>query len=331
MVLDTKVEEKSSTFLTKLKDLLEFVYPDRNEVLEIDNEYQVTIHFPEIQITNGSKKRLLKDLFIRFRLSELCMTQGLSGKRTTFFYDEAYTGYIHSHLPSSSVLNRYDVSINSSYFDNYWSTFCTGHSEFSMLQADLRNTTRFTWDKFEQYLYFLPIYLGWESLAGGPHIRMSRISDGISSNKFTVDSSYINGLADLMQRSFKDFPLKLENKYGKKWITIDDKHPKLIDKINSKCIDTGYIAYHRAGNWYNRIPTEDHSSIIERLNKNNTVGIEFKGQLYPFKIVPKDPIDIGNPEDYEKMVHPELIEKACRKIEVDINLRYEQRNNVAAS
>lgn len=324
-----RVEEKSSTlsFNERLSKLLSEAYPDSYEIVQEDNDVRkIVIRFPEITISNGRKSRLLKDLFIYFSVNETRMVDRLHGIRTTFFYDEARSQYLHSHLPRRAIING---SRFSSWFTDSWGSFCTGSSEFSMLQGDLLSTAnkRFNWDKFEQYLYFIPIYLGWESLEGGPYIRMSNISDGASASSYKFDKSKGIWLKDWIAKRLTNLPLKLETKYAKKWITIDHRHPKLIEKLN-KTLPVSYKRYKRGDDWYYSIPTDDHSTTINTLNSGDRSGIEFKGELFVLRIIPKEALDIGKPEDYELMVHPRELEEACKLLEIDINNKYEERNSV---
>lgn len=161
----------SNPIIKKMWESLEAIYPgnwDMQNGRRDDglNRYIVYIKFPEIEISNkNDNKHIIKDLYVKIEYKindsnvKLTELQGYRGKMT---YEEHSTKYSHSHLPSSGL--------------DSFVPFCLGSSEM----ADLKNDWAITEDDFDQilfelFLYQLDAYVRWESLDGGPYLRMTEI------------------------------------------------------------------------------------------------------------------------------------------------------------
>lgn len=160
--------------------LPEYFQRDVNdEVVFAQTEISVTviIKFDEINITNSlNHTALLKDMFVKFDIifnkhGKCKFTQPyLYGVRSTMYAYEVYTGYIHSHL---GVRSRQLPTFNK---------FCLGSGPISMVLIELSNYDKFKIIKFEGFLYQLKNYLSWESIEGGPYIRISQRKKKENSN-----------------------------------------------------------------------------------------------------------------------------------------------------
>jgi hypothetical protein len=92
---------------------------------------QITIHFPEVIITNSKRlSHTIKDLFVRFNIYTCdrgkVRFSRLYGKRTTFDIKELIHGYCHSHLPK-----RYTYFLE----DNF-TQWCLGTTEIDTILSD---------------------------------------------------------------------------------------------------------------------------------------------------------------------------------------------------
>ena len=137
----------------------------------------VIIKFDEINITNSlNHTALLKDMFVKFDIifnkhGKCKFTESyIYGVRSTMYAYEVYTGYIHSHL---GVRSRQLPTFNN---------FCLGSGPISMVLIELSNYDKFKIIKFEGFLYQLKNYLSWESIEGGPYIRISQRKKKENSN-----------------------------------------------------------------------------------------------------------------------------------------------------
>jgi len=122
---------------------------------------QITIHFPEVIITNSKRlSHTIKDLFVRFNIYTCdrgkVRFSRLYGKRTTFDIKELIHGYCHSHLPK-----RYTYFLVDDFVQ-----WCLGTTEINTIISDYE----FSYEAYELLLVNIREYVAWESLEGGPYI-----------------------------------------------------------------------------------------------------------------------------------------------------------------
>lgn len=133
--------------------------------------FDVIIKFDEIIITNYKQHNAdLKDFFIKFTMVFSCVDKNqlscrlfnshLYGRRSTMYDFELITGYVHSHLSRDYIFGDFN-------------RFCLGSGPISLVLIDLSNkATPFNVIKFKGFLYQIKSYLAWESIEGGPYIKM---------------------------------------------------------------------------------------------------------------------------------------------------------------
>lgn len=193
--------------------LPEYFQRDVNdEAVSAQTEISVTviIKFDEINITNSlNHTALLKDMFVKFDIifnkhGECKFTQPyLYGVRSTMYAYEVYTGYIHSHL---GVRSRQLPTFNG---------FCLGSGPISMVLIELNNYDKFKIIKFEGFLYQLKNYLSWESIEGGPYIKISQRKKKENSNLPFYSNSFYNGNSSIFISLFINKYLEQFIKYTK--------------------------------------------------------------------------------------------------------------------
>lgn len=164
------------------------------------------IHFPSFDIINRDMRtHNIKDLWVLIPFDTktvkapntdvlvraLCMQSNLWGCRGTQTSAESMSGYKHSHL-SSSVSG-----------DKKFSSFCLGgSSSINVSVAELSNY--FTVDRFELFLYELSAYVKYESIEGGPYIRMENIgkkSNNIYTSNVDYKREYDNFILDIISNN----------------------------------------------------------------------------------------------------------------------------------
>lgn len=127
----------------------------------------ISILFPSLTISNeNGQSHQIEDLYVFF------LENHVYGMRGTLIYEEAIAGYMHSHLTSFSVyqdLTGLKVHISKG-------SFCLGSSTIGTSLHQFYSGA-FTNDHFGMYsfLYGLKMYLQYESLKGGPHIKIQAI------------------------------------------------------------------------------------------------------------------------------------------------------------
>lgn len=181
-----KKEKKEEERIEKLKNFVykgEDVAKIANEIFgeeRVDNgSSYICIHFPEITITNSlGHKHLVRDLYIHINIlydefvrnNRSSIDIEIMGIRRTLSIREFDSGYSHSHL---------DGGIDD------WGHFCMGVSPFATLVTEVGMNP--IADNWEMLLMSLENFLSWESLEGGPFIKIENIG-----NTRGIDSLYNN-------------------------------------------------------------------------------------------------------------------------------------------
>ena len=135
----------------------------------------VIIHFPKLTLTNRDNKyHTIRDLFVKFSINIYHKLDILEGTRTTFHPIEHQKKYKHSHLSASSDLS----------FKN----FCLGSDapiSFTkiLLEEELTKPNTNWTDTFLFFLNQIKAYVSYESLEGGPYIKIS----ALVSNDYTLE------------------------------------------------------------------------------------------------------------------------------------------------
>jgi hypothetical protein len=131
----------------------------------IDNYFfDIIIHFPEITIKNSKgKSRKIYDLYVKFNVGlDFKIKENLMGIATTFEEDALNSSYHHSHLPSGKYTD--------------FKSFCLGSDTPINLLFHKMKSNAFDEGTFKMLLYTIREYVSWESLEGGPHVRMSNVN-----------------------------------------------------------------------------------------------------------------------------------------------------------
>lgn len=152
------------------------------------SNYYITIHYPEILITNSLKEEhLIRDLYVRltfYSTGELRPTDydSFVVNRSTYELSEVFSGYKHSHI--SGQLN----SLNE--FQNF-NSCCLGNGPFrDSLYTIMQSFDEFTFIKF---LSFLDMFVAWESIEGGPYKRLKNVYKNKTANTETYNlNTYTN-------------------------------------------------------------------------------------------------------------------------------------------
>jgi hypothetical protein len=131
---------------------------------------QITIKFNEIKMTNVKETSyFIKDLFVRFNINTNGVIDSIKGTRSSISYEEFKTGYVHSHLPRSQ--NKL----------GYFNQFCLGsNSELITASVFFNESVNNKSNIDVSFLFFLnqlKAYVSYESLEGGPYIKIKDVLD----------------------------------------------------------------------------------------------------------------------------------------------------------
>ena len=314
--------EGEKIIISEMITSLNSIYKDRwsFRFLDLYTFPQILIYFPEFTIKNSSgDTHKILDLYVVLK-PVLCSNgpnfgNSIYGFRTTLTDKEYSSGYIHSHISSIDVYFEH-FSLN-----NYvYKSFCLGSSEVIDIMQILNNSSSFDKNMFELLLLTLDTYVKWESLEGGPYIKMSSIS-----NTQAINRKFIN------YPEFKEeaYNIISDNKaIQRKWeyvhINGDIRvvnNTNFVNSLKKLFIDNGkvYLLCKKEIGIYREISEENLSSSSTFNNKY----IMFRGEKRYAKI--KSTIAVNKTPDYNLEalhIYPELLRGIIYEINREITKKY---------
>jgi hypothetical protein len=283
-----------SSFKEQLIEILDRVCGESYDIIEESphtrtNVFKIILHYPEVTISNSQGfSRLIKDIYVTMEVGEYKILEPLSGFRMTYYTDEFQVGYVHSHLRIKSF--TYDPQEAYKYASEPTS-FCLGHSELAMLMADLRNNMDLL--KLEMLLFFIPQFLAWESLEGGPHFRMMNINRVDAPVFYPSHSTITQGTSYIIENLY-DLPLVFRDDVEETFFDIDSNNTALYDVLKLVWPTRAYT--NGNGEYYTSIPRPNNNDscaeIIDRIVQLDS--FKFRGEVVPLTILPIQQIDTSD-------------------------------------
>jgi hypothetical protein len=167
-------------------------------------DINIIIKFDIIEISNsrGSKK-ILQDLYIKLPINvynNRIKIDNIEGTRGKLSFFERKANYMHSHL-TSLVVNR----------SQDFKKFCQGNG--GLPEALAMVNAGFTSNLFKLLLFQIDTYVRWESLEGGPHIRMSSVVPYNIKRELDINSTDLEMLYKTVDEYIctNDFNIIIEN------------------------------------------------------------------------------------------------------------------------
>lgn len=316
-------------FVKYLKSLVGQIYDEENyEIIyeygfmpgQNHNNFHIYFQFPNLTISNSIEvSHQIENLITMWRgkhhfnnnSSIFQISYGMKGLRTTFSAKDAFYNYSHSHLSSGSF--------------GYWDEFCMGDRHFmSNINTFNQHTNEL---EFETMLIAMLDHVSWESLEGGPYMKMEDIGqDGggiIIPRRTRTLTIYSKGvMAELMQiiRVNVDFnhlydAFTLHPMNNKETIyTIDEK--KFIQLFNKEFDEETILNFYEEWeiNPVIYIPSEN---VFKRSNFDSQATTNWKNLLKTAqKKVLNVPITYINGKYIRPLIvqEPELNQKVSKKI-----------------
>lgn len=228
--------------------------------------FEIILHFPEIVIENTVEAtRQLKDIFTKISVTDIRLDRedgnnkisvGFTGTRTSLSLEEYETSYFHSHLGSGARQG--------------WGNFCMGDTYFKSAYYNLMLYP--TDDNWEMFFRSIEPYLSWESLEGGPYIKLEQIR----SRERLVSSVELDQEAKSL---FPSFPKDLwEFREGD--IKLIDGHPSIFEYFNERSDIRTLKSSVTAKQQRRNITNYKKQWLVERGGEEFT----FKGQKIPLTI-----------------------------------------------
>lgn len=320
-----KAEEEYDTTLSTIAELAEEIYPGNTQLYSNYNAFKwssirdkfasmnlhkhaiLLIRFPEIIIENRDKrKHTIKDLYVslHFGLDErhnFFMNSNLYGARATVTSAEWYSNYRHSHLQTGR--------------DPYFVNFCQGGgTPTSIATAELRSN--FSMEKFELFLYQLSSYVRYESLEGGPYIRMENIRDRSSSRRNIDVNDDMTRYMNFVRNNNVDLPVKTAVIDGEERFVFDDKDPEFLQQLGAL---TRTPFTRLANGTFQQI---DEQAQLMSENDKRQLSRElflFRDEVIKFKV--EDP-QVLERQDSQKYPAPAATLHIKKTLEEELNLYY---------
>lgn len=281
------------------KDILEIfeeVYSNQFDYNFDNGKLNCLIYFPEITITNSERmSHKIVDLYMKISFRSNKTIYDIKGTRATVTLAERAVNYKHSHMSSSG---------------NFWTwlSCCLGESEFAQTYSLLCN--EFNKDNLTRFLYQLPEYLSWESLEGGPYIRMSNINANNnipgSVNQVLIDSTYKKLLAQI-----NNIPVKINKELIDVFqIEANEQLEQLILPV------AGNAICNKIGNNYVLSGTQNNNQLND-YNREvaNITMFKFKGKDIKPQVIPST----DDNKNAVKAPYPSLTQGIAKLLTKQIN------------
>jgi hypothetical protein len=288
--------------------------------LKIDKCY-IVIHFPDVTVKNEKKDSInIKDLFVRlpfrFHGSDRAEFKRIEGTRTTFSITEFVANYLHSHLPARMLRDH----INRITYNR----FCTGEGDIVSSMALVNDVeSEFDEDTFRLYLLQIEPYIQWESIEGGPHIKMEEVhkkgdtidtlSQGQLDEAFIIINCENTRMAE-RHNIYPDIDWKVVN--GEFKIIDNDKFDIYLNSMVRTVSNRYFVKKTNRGEYY-KTGTRLSFREIDIVAKPND-WIPFKGEKIFFNVTMSELERQSIPNDV-LYIHPQIKDY--------VRTRFEQKAN----
>lgn len=291
---------------------------------------RVVILYPEITISNDDGlSRVIKELYVCFNIENLALNENqyvftpreITGTRTNVVYEEWFSGYMHSHLPSCRATEFQDALV--------LSNFCLG-TDTPIQDITESLCTEYNEESFQMFLLILNSIVEWESLEGVPHIKMRSVVIGNDGNVVSLRISgmrdYHDSINNVISTLDVDF-VYADNRYK---IKNNEKLEELYRDIilqNYRQSRRRLLVKELRGEYYGySYPTIKSKEELIRMLENDSGESPyffFRSKKVKFKIKPFNG-ELPSIEEYK--VHPKLLNYATEQLEQELFVKSIERS-----
>lgn len=273
----------------------------------------IVLHFPQHNVTNGTIVHTIHDLYFYLPFFE---SQGqikiipyFYGVRTSFTQFEVNRNYSFSHLPSNDI---------NDFLSARPKKFCLGSSEMNQIPL-LINAYPEEYNYFKLLLLQAKEYVKWESLDGGPYIKLNNIySEGTSlysPNQGEIKSCserVLNKLIEQLMEGEYVLPLVISKNYI--LLNPDDNFLQRLRMIAEQIeISENLIVSRSAeGQYYS-----DRTISDREFNTEIARSLIFKGEWKKVNLIPSE----ENEAEIIKYLHPNIVEDVINRINKQLKER----------
>jgi len=269
------------------------------------------IRFPEFYIKNReNRSHKIKNLFVVCCFDicnegKISMLSKIYGNRSEYTSAEFKSHYRHSHLSRSG--------------HRQFTYFCLGEGT-SMSTALAELNMKFCPERFELFLHLLNSYVRYESLEGGPFIKMEKITLKSSTIEPTVDVEVerIDYLSLISEDLDNDLPIYFDpfkNRYA--FNCCDESYLKALGSITVN----PYVKNSEGG--YTRYSSSEGVLLTEseKLRERKPMLL-FRNETIYSEVIDEVNEDKENVVEVTKYPKPEIARRIGETIARDVNLYY---------
>ena len=295
----------STIFVKYIKKLASDIFSEeRVDVIENNYYVQLTIHFPELVITNSVKIfHTMRDIYIKLNLRKVTFV----GTRSI-----ANIEFARTTLTDIEVLSQYQFSHILNSTPGTWSNnFCFGSfNSFS----DLVDKVKIDLSQLSTFLMSLEGYLTWESIEGTPYRHLTNLGYGTKYQP-SNDIRYYNTANSSTNRLFNEIIHKIDN-FQYVYNLVDGKY-----QINLTSESIKYLEEYLTTNYpkWNFFLSEGKSCILNTNYKDNhstynglNSQVVFKGETKKINIIKTLPEEEIIPP---KRIHRLILNNLIKDIE----------------
>lgn len=273
----------------------------------------VVLHFPQHNVTDGTIVHTIHDLYFYLTFFEsygqIKVLQNFYGVRTSFTQFEINRSYSFSHLPSNDT---------NDFLSARPKKFCLGSSEMNQIPLVI-NAYPEEYNYFKLLLLQAKEYVKWESLDGGPHIRLNNIySEGTSlysPNQREIQKAVSEVLTKLIEQLVEGqyvLPLVVSKNYI--LLNPDDDFLQRLRMIAEQAhiSQTLIVSRSAEGQYYSDRTISDRDFDVERAR-----SLIFKGEWKKVNLLPSE----ENEVEIIKYLHPNIVEDVISRINKQLKER----------
>ena len=277
--------------------ILREIHPETSVTQIKGGKLVMYVLFKETEVTNTERaKHTVKDIVFKLTLNADGTLARVEARRFTLTKDELNSGYCHSHIK---------------YYGNMEFTMdvCFGATELAERRAGLQESKNVL--GFELFLLQLEDYLSWESLAGGPHSKISSISHSYNM-PVTIGLTAISSVMD---------GLRINNQF-EILVNEDGLHSVKEDSITSSILKLGntlnkeYIGKYVNEVFYSNTTSDGRRNTSEEQRFLNSGVLDIEDDFSRLTLTPTLSNVIS---DLGLEIHKELIEAISRIVNKELN------------
>lgn len=274
----------------------------------LDIQFHPVIWFENITISNSKKQSVpIKSIFVKLPVNLNRSTNrkynidSMVGARNIVSYNEYNNHYLHSHLPEQEI-SKYNLQ---------YKQFCTGSGEINFMKTKINQG--FQEGIFKTILFHLEGYLTWESLEGGPYMKIEDLFLKSKENDLTFfpEKVLINKAIHL---------ITLAKIHGAKlnWIIKDNSYRiKDDDLLEQYCLWTNDKELHQSNEIYYKDNGGNYYPIdasVESVIIQEDAYLAFQGKKHKIKV--EGLLDTSDRPFY---IHPKIKKYVKQQLEFVAN------------